>query len=468
MKLHKIMVGIALATATVAYAQTSNVNTNQNAKVLSSSTKITLTADAYFDTDKFELKPAGKKAIAELAKEFNQQKAQIHKITILGHTDNRGSAKYNQRLSERRAQAVANFLIENGVPSRIISTRGYGFNSPIASNDTPQGMALNRRADIIVDGAIKIKALPNAKITVQERPRANILLTNKEPVMFDSEVSAQILIDEPSDPVNPNKVLVNGETGKQTIINLFPKETPVYTPEVSIETPALPAEEPVSPEEQPERVTIVNEKSNAPEINPNKVLINGETGKYIYLNVSPVINQVYTPEVSAIIQEPQEEPDVNTQKVLINGETGKAIHIKLSKKPEPKLVKFKEKLVLSADAYFDFDKYALKEAGKKQIFDVAQKFRNKDAKITSFTVIGHTDSRGTDQYNQILSEKRAKVVRDYLIANGVPAGIIKAIGKGEREPIASNSTDEGRALNRRTEIVIDGVIEKEKLVEQKN
>ena len=67
---------------------------------------------------------------------------------------------------------------------------------------------------------------------------------------------------------------------------------------------------------------------------------------------------------------------------------------------------------------------------------------------------GHTDSQGSDSYNQGLSQRRADAVRDYLVQKGYPADRIQALGKGERSPIASNASAEGRANNRRVEIVI--------------
>jgi len=69
-------------------------------------------------------------------------------------------------------------------------------------------------------------------------------------------------------------------------------------------------------------------------------------------------------------------------------------------------------------------------------------------------VAGHTDSRGTDKYNLGLSDRRAAVVRDYLISKGIDADRMTSAGYGEARPIASNDTDAGRAQNRRTELVI--------------
>jgi OOP family OmpA-OmpF porin len=67
-------------------------------------------------------------------------------------------------------------------------------------------------------------------------------------------------------------------------------------------------------------------------------------------------------------------------------------------------------------------------------------------------VEGHTDSIGTDAYNQGLSQRRAESVRNYLIGRGVSASRLSAVGYGESQPVASNDTDEGRALNRRVEL----------------
>ena len=73
---------------------------------------------------------------------------------------------------------------------------------------------------------------------------------------------------------------------------------------------------------------------------------------------------------------------------------------------------------------------------------------------TNITVIGHTDSKGSDEYNQSLSERRSNAVTNYLRQNGIPGSRLTAIGKGELDPIATNETEEGSSLNRRVEFVI--------------
>jgi outer membrane protein OmpA-like peptidoglycan-associated protein len=69
-------------------------------------------------------------------------------VDVTGHTDSDGSDAYNQALSERRANSVADYLSGHGVQSARLATRGYGKTQPIASNDTPEGKALNRRVEI--------------------------------------------------------------------------------------------------------------------------------------------------------------------------------------------------------------------------------------------------------------------------------------------------------------------------------
>jgi outer membrane protein OmpA-like peptidoglycan-associated protein len=102
--------------------------------------------------------------------------------------------------------------------------------------------------------------------------------------------------------------------------------------------------------------------------------------------------------------------------------------------------------------HFDFDKYNIK---KIYISDLDQHIAYLSANPSSpVTVEGHTDSIGSDQYNQKLSERRANAVRQYLIEKGIASSRIQVIGYGEQRPIADNKTKEGRAINRRAEFEV--------------
>ncbi len=101
---------------------------------------------------------------------------------------------------------------------------------------------------------------------------------------------------------------------------------------------------------------------------------------------------------------------------------------------------------------FDFDKTDLKTAAQQNIKNLVVSLNeNPDTEIL---VIGHTDSRGTDQYNQGLSERRALAVKNYAVSQGLAGARMKTQGKSFHEPIADNETETGRAENRRVEIVI--------------
>ena len=101
---------------------------------------------------------------------------------------------------------------------------------------------------------------------------------------------------------------------------------------------------------------------------------------------------------------------------------------------------------------FAFDSAELKPAMESTLSDVAAKVKaSKGSEMLQ--VIGHTDSTGPESYNQGLSERRAEAAASYLIGAGVPASQITTMGKGESEPVADNSTREGRSMNRRVEIM---------------
>lgn len=111
---------------------------------------------------------------------------------------------------------------------------------------------------------------------------------------------------------------------------------------------------------------------------------------------------------------------------------------------------------LAADALFDVDKSVVKAAGLTKLDALARELQG--ARIESLLVIGHTDSTGSDAYNQALSQRRAKAVLDALVARGIPASVVKAEGRGESQPVADNRTRDGRAANRRVDIEVRAVL----------
>jgi outer membrane protein OmpA-like peptidoglycan-associated protein len=118
--------------------------------------------------------------------------------------------------------------------------------------------------------------------------------------------------------------------------------------------------------------------------------------------------------------------------------------------PEPAA----EPVRVELDVKFDFDRAEVKQDSMADIRDLADFMKQYGQ--TSTVVEGHTDSVGTDAYNQRLSERRANAVRDVLVnQHGLDSSRVDAVGYGESRPVADNSTDEGRAINRRVEAEVE-------------
>ena len=112
------------------------------------------------------------------------------------------------------------------------------------------------------------------------------------------------------------------------------------------------------------------------------------------------------------------------------------------------------KMTLSSEASFDFAKSNIKPAFRPSLDKLADVMIKYDR--TDITIIGHTDSIGSHAYNQGLSEDRALSVKDYLLRRGVSSSRMSIVGRGETEPRDTNSTEAGRQLNRRVELLIKG------------
>ena len=113
-----------------------------------------------------------------------------------------------------------------------------------------------------------------------------------------------------------------------------------------------------------------------------------------------------------------------------------------------------EKVSFSADAFFDFDKAVLKPEGKAKLDDLSSKLQGINLEV--IIAVGHTDSIGSDEYNQKLSMRRAEAVKAYLLSKGIDDKRVYTEGKGEKQPVADNKTSAGRAQNRRVEIEVVG------------
>jgi len=225
-----------------------------------------------FAFDKAEISDAGKEYIQNHRSELGDDLAQVYSVTVIGYTDTTGDADYNMGLSERRAKAVSDYLVTLGVPADKTRILGRGENGPIASNDTAEGRAQNRRVEVIVVA----------------QPRAMDAMIFPSVALFERR---------------------SGELSVQGVQLL-----------------------------------------------------------------------------------------------------------------------------------------------EKNINDAREQLK----RATYIEIVGHTDDVGDNDYNQELSEQRAQAVGRYLVKAGVDSSKIVAVGAGERLPVASNATNEGRADNRRVEVLVLG------------
>ena len=122
--------------------------------------------------------------------------------------------------------------------------------------------------------------------------------------------------------------------------------------------------------------------------------------------------------------------------------------------PAPAPAVAAQKVTYAADAFFDFDKSVLKPEGRAKLDDLVSKIQGINLEV--IIAVGHTDSVGSDAYNQKLSVRRAEAVKAYLISKGIERNRIYTEGKGEKQPVADNRTAEGRAKNRRVEVEVVG------------
>jgi OOP family OmpA-OmpF porin len=115
-------------------------------------------------------------------------------------------------------------------------------------------------------------------------------------------------------------------------------------------------------------------------------------------------------------------------------------------------------VTISGDAFFDTNKANFRKEAQPELEKYAARVRNVSS-VEAVQITGFTDNTGTADYNQKLSEQRAATVKDFLVKNGVDPSKITIVGRGMNDPVADNATKEGRAKNRRVEVMVKGAVE---------
>ncbi len=134
------------------------------------------------------------------------------------------------------------------------------------------------------------------------------------------------------------------------------------------------------------------------------------------------------------------------------GKEQAAHEVEIQRMPDDSL-----KLILDAQVSFDVDSARINPGFADALSRMASVIKKYDKTVVY--IVGHTDSTGSEEYNQRLSERRARAVADYFISQGVNPARIHTEGRGEREPRATNATEAGRQLNRRVEIYLKPIVE---------
>jgi OOP family OmpA-OmpF porin len=115
-------------------------------------------------------------------------------------------------------------------------------------------------------------------------------------------------------------------------------------------------------------------------------------------------------------------------------------------------------VTIGGDAFFDTNKATFRKEAQPELEKISERVRRVSS-VESVQIIGHTDNTGAADYNQKLSEQRAATVKDFLVKNGVDPSKITILGKGQSSPIADNATTEGRAKNRRVDVMVKGAVD---------
>jgi len=171
------------------------------------------------------------------------------------------------------------------------------------------------------------------------------------------------------------------------------------------------------------------------------------SGNCVTSSLGSVLNECI-PTAAPIVEPP---PRIVTPPVAVYV-APKPVVKRAPPKPIVKLLTLNE----TGGSNFAFDSDTLSDKAMRELNSFTSNVRASNVSPDKISIVGHTDSIGSDKYNQDLSERRANSVANFLTSNGMNRNVINVSGKGESQPVASNSSKDGRAQNRRVDISVSG------------
>jgi outer membrane protein OmpA-like peptidoglycan-associated protein len=323
-------------------------------------TTITLDSEVTFELDKYAIRAEASPVLERVASFLNETGI-ISEILIEGHTCDIATDEYNQLLSERRAEAVKEFLINTGLELETIQTAGYGESRPRFANDSEENRSRNRRVEI----------------TFLTRNDREIERTISEETQGGRSVEFTFVRPE------------DRQAWEEAVKNYEVSLVPVVDPD----------------EEMNRLIEIYNGGDEAIDMGQDQYFL-----------------EIYGDEFE----------DIHPVAV-----------------PVPQLQK--NTITLESGVTFELDKWEVRAEAGETLQSIVEVINDTDI-FSEILIAGHTCDIASDDYNQLLSERRAQSVRDFLVGAGLEVDSIRVEGHGEHDPLLPNISEENRSQNRRVEI----------------
>lgn len=388
-----------------------------------------------FKFDKDLLTDKAKIILANAAKVLNEYPE--YDFEILGHTDNIGSDEYNMNLSERRAVAVKEYLVKQGVDRDRLYTAGCGERKPVADNSTALGRSINRRIEFSIYDGI------SSKCPKDESPEE----TNGRKLESAVQNGEQLVIDGVFFKFDSDQLTQDSETTLDNVVNVL-KKYPNAEIEIQGHTDSL-GSELYNEFLSQRRAESVKKYLVSKGISSDKLTTVGLGEKQPIEDNATQYGRAVNRRIEFKINN-NNHIKINSVRPNINESPSKEYSNPEEKKIASAITNG-EKIVFT-NIRFRFDSDIITESSKPILDNVVHVLSN--MKDVNIEIQGHTDNDGPEIYNQDLSERRANSVKAYLVQNGISSNRLTTIGYGESKPITDNSSIANKVKNRRIEFVI--------------